>query len=87
MKTNPPAPRLRVLDSRAPSSCTAVRGGLTDREVSLLARMRGLKEALRSASPEAAPGLRSSLEALKVEREEARRERMDLLDHSPEAGP
>jgi hypothetical protein len=49
--------------------------------------MRGLKEALRSASPEAAPGLRSSLEALKVEREEARRERMDLLDHSPEAGP
>ena len=65
------------------SSCTAVRGGLTDSEVALLAEMREVKRRLRTASRAEHPALASQLDALKAQREEARRERMTLLGHQP----
>lgn len=84
---DPRPPALQVLRPSAPTACTTIRGGLTDREVALLAQMRSLKETLRGAPPEERPALIRSLEALKALREEARRERMALLGHLSEEPP
>jgi hypothetical protein len=72
---------LKVLVTESSPCGYPVRGGLTDREVALLDEMRGLKEALRDAPPNARPVLAARLEALKALREDARKERMALLGH------
>ena len=63
------------------SACTLVRGGLTEREVALLREMREVKARLQAAAESERPVLAARLDALKAQREAARRERMTLLGH------
>ena len=76
-------PILETAEGAGWSACTAVRGGLTDREVDLLQEMRQVKVALQAAAESERPALAARLHALKAQREEARRERMTLLGHQP----
>ncbi|MGC8723653.1 MAG: hypothetical protein ACP5VF_07245 [Acidobacteriota bacterium] len=74
-------PILETAEGAGWSACTAVRGGLTEREVALLREMREVKARLQTVAESERPALAARLEALKVARHQARRERMVLLGH------
>ncbi|MGA9752046.1 MAG: hypothetical protein WBS54_09675 [Acidobacteriota bacterium] len=74
-------PILETAEGAGWSACTAVGGGLTDREVDLLREMREVKVRLQAAAESERPPLAARLEALKVARHEARSERMALLGY------
>ncbi len=75
-------PILETAEGAPQSACTAVRVGLTDREMAILREMSETKRRLRIAPEAERPALAARLEALKGARQEARRERMALLGHS-----
>jgi hypothetical protein len=84
MKRNEEKTRLPLLETAEGagwSACTAARGGLTDREVALLREMRQVKARLQTAAESERPALAARLEALRVARHQARRERMALLGY------
>ena len=74
-------PVLETAEGAGWSACAAVRGGLTEREVALLREMREVKARLQAAAEPERPALAARLDALKAQREAARRERMTLLGH------
>ena len=81
MNEKKPLPILKSLEDAKATACITVKGGLTEREAAILKEIREAKARLTGASARESEQIRSRLAELKRLKEEARRERMQILGY------